>query len=191
MQKIIRHFVLSLLLTSCFAENKKVIETKNNAIIQLVTSESLKIDSRGLSKSTALLKTVHGNFIIKFYPKKAPHTVTRVLSLIQRGFYDGLTFHRVIDKFVAQTGDPTGLGSGGTGSKLKAEFNDVQHIRGTMAMARDNTNNDSADSQFYIALSTLPHLDKKYTVFAQIVEGLDLLERIQRGDKVLSFSLND
>ena len=92
---------------------------------------------------------------------------------------------------MAQAGDPTGLGSGGTGARLKSEFNDVQHIRGTLAMARDNNDKDSADSQFYIALSTLPHLDGKYTVFAQVVEGLDLLSRIQQGDKILTFSLAD
>jgi cyclophilin family peptidyl-prolyl cis-trans isomerase len=189
-QNFVKSIVLILLFTSCFGETKKIENNDKTEEIQIVTSDKLKTDSRGLSKTTALLKTVHGNFVIKFYPQKAPNTVTRVLSLIQKGFYDGLTFHRVIDKFVAQTGDPTGLGSGGTGSKLKEEFNDVQHIRGTMAMARDNANNDSADSQFYIALSTLPHLDKKYTVFAQVIEGLDLLERIQQGDKILSFSLN-
>jgi cyclophilin family peptidyl-prolyl cis-trans isomerase len=189
--KILLYSLLILLFSSCFADNEVVKKAKLNDRNQLVTAQTLRTDSHGLSTSIALLKTVHGNLLIKFYPQKAPSTVTRILELIQKGFYDGLQFHRVVDKFVAQAGDPTGLGSGGTGARLKSEFNDVQHIRGTLAMARDNNDKDSADSQFYIALSTLPHLDGKYTVFAQVVEGLDLLGHIQQGDKILTFSLAD
>ena len=126
----------------------------------------------------------------KFYPTKAPNTVNRIVELIKSGFYDGLTFHRVVPNFVAQGGDPTGTGTGGSGKKLKAEFNDIQHIRGTVAMARASEP-DSADSQFYLALTTLPHLDGNYTVFGQVVEGLELLDKIKVGDKMLSVVVED
>ncbi len=191
MQKWLSYSSILFLLTACFTQKKQPEGLSLHEHNQQIISSSLAVNSSGLSKKTALLKTVHGNILIKFYPQKAPNTVTRILKLIQEGFYDGLVFHRVINKFVAQTGDPTGLGTGGSGSKLKAEFNDIQHIRGTIAMARAKENKDSADSQFYIALSTLPHLDKNYTVFAQVVEGLNLLGKIQQGDKILSFSLKD
>lgn len=151
---------------------------------------TLKVDSTGLSQAKATIKTVHGNIVFKFYPEKAPNTVNRIVELIKSGFYDGLTFHRVVPSFVIQGGDPTGTGTGGSGKKLKAEFNDVQHIRGSVAMARAS-DPDSADSQFYIALTTLPHLDGNYTVFGQVIEGLELLDKFQVGDKMLSVVIEE
>ena len=148
----------------------------------------LQTDDKNLSIKKAILKTVHGNITIKFYSKHAPNTVTRFMNLVETGFYNGLKFHRVIPNFVIQTGDPTGTGTGGSGQKLKAEFNEIQHIKGTVAMARAQSP-DSADSQFYIALSTLPHLDKKYTVFGQVINGLEILDKISKGDQILNFSL--
>ena len=191
MNRLIIFTLTFLTFSSCFQNNNNPLSGQGSTSNQVLTSSSLKTDSSGLSKTTALLKTVHGNLQIKFYPKKAPNTVTRILELIQQGFYDGLQFHRVISKFVVQTGDPTALGTGGSGSKLKAEFNDLQHVKGTLAMARSKDDKDSADSQFYIALNTLPHLDGNYTVFGQVTEGLDHLDKIQKGDKILSFSLNN
>ena len=149
------------------------------------------VDSAGLSKTKVIIKTAHGNIAFKFYPKDAPNTSTRIAHLIKKGFYDGITFHRVIKNFVAQAGDPTGTGTSGSGVKLKAEFNSKQHIRGTVAMARAGNDVDSADSQFYIALSTLPHLNGKYTVFGQVVEGDDILDKITKGDKILSMVMSD
>ena len=148
-------------------------------------------DSKGLSKVKAIIKTVHGNITFKFYPKDAPNTSTRISHLIKKGFYDGITFHRVIKNFVVQAGDPTGTGTSGSGVKLKAEFNNRQHIRGTVAMARAGNDVDSADSQFYIALSTLPHLNGKYTVFGQVIDGDDILDKIAKGDKILSMVISD
>ncbi len=165
-------------------------KSSNNSL-SLVADEKnseLKTDDHNLSLKKAILKTIHGNITIKFYPKHAPHTVSRIMKLIQDGFYNGLKFHRVIPNFVVQTGDPTGTGTGGSGQKLKAEFNEIQHIKGTVAMARAQ-NPDSADSQFYIALSTLPHLDRKYTVFGQVTDGLEVLDKISKGDQILNFSL--
>ncbi|MFI5391177.1 MAG: peptidylprolyl isomerase, partial [Bacteriovoracales bacterium] len=129
-----------------------------------------------------------GEIEIKFYPKEAPLSVTRILDLISMGFYNGVIFHRVIPNFIIQTGDPTGTGDGGSGIKLNAEFNNVPHIKGTVALARGKEL-DSGDSQFYISLTSLPHLDGKNTVIGQVVSGLDLLNKINMGDEIISFSI--
>ena len=138
-------------------------------------------DARGLSNYAAVLKTVHGNIVIKFYPQDAPNTVKRIIDLINEGFYDGLPFHKVVSDFVIQTGDPTGTGTGGSNQKLKAEFSQLKHVRGTVAMARAN-NPDSADSQFYICLARLESLDNQYTVFGKVVKGIEFVKKIQPND---------
>lgn len=135
------------------------------------------------------MKTVHGDITFRFYTKAAPRTSARVMQLIQNKFYDGLIIHRALPNFIIQTGDPTGTGTGGSGTKLKAEFNELQHIKGTMGMAR-GIDKDSADSQFYISLTTLSHLDGKNTVFAQVVDGLDVLPKLSKGDRIISITLN-
>ena len=152
-------------------------------------TENFPIRPDGLSKATAILKTAYGSIEIKFYPKHAPKTVKRIVKLIQSEYYDGLIFHRVIPNFVIQTGDPSKTGSGGSGQTIMAEFNKLPHIKGTVAMARSKEIH-SADSQFYIALSSLPHLDEKYTVFGQVTKGTDILSKIKRGDKIISFSFH-
>ena len=119
----------------------------------------LTTDSSGLSKSTVVMTTTKGVIKYKFYSKDAPKTVARMVELIQQGFYNGLTFHRVVPGFVIQGGDPVGNGTGGSGQKLPAEFNERRHVEGTVAMARSSDPN-SADSQFYISLGTHPHLDR-------------------------------
>jgi len=153
-----------------------------NEDLQKPDIKSIKL----LSKVRAVMKTVYGNIEFKFYPKEAPNTCIRIAQLIEKGFYDGLPFHRVISNFVIQTGDPTNTGHGGSGYKLRPEFNSIQHVRGTIAMARAESDPGSADSQFYIALSTLAQLDGKYTVFAQVTSGEELLEKIKQGDKIIS-----
>lgn len=121
--------------------------------------------------------------IIKYemYPDSAPKTVARITELIQNKFYDGLTFHRVVPGFVVQGGDPKGTGTGGSGVNLPAEFNDREHVPGTVAMARAQ-NPNSADSQFYICLGDAPHLDGQYTVFGKVIEGMDVVQKIKVGD---------
>ena len=146
----------------------------------------MKVDKNGLSHSKALIKTTYGNITFRFYPKIAPNTVSRVIQLIKDGFYDGLAFHRVLENFIIQTGDPTNTGNGGSGKKLKAEINDLQHIKGTIAMARSLSDIDSADSQFYISLRTLPELNNKYTVFAQVIDGISILDKVKVNDRILS-----
>lgn len=173
-----------LLFTGCFKEEKKAEKTPVNPENAIKASD-LKLDKNGLSQESIIIKTVRGNIEFKLYPKKAPNTVTRIIELVNQGFYDGIKFHRVVPNFVIQAGDPTGTGTSGSGKNLKAEFNDIQHIKGTVAMARTR-DPDSADSQFYIALTTLPHLDAKYTVFGQVVEGLDVISKIQQNDVIIS-----
>jgi peptidylprolyl isomerase/peptidyl-prolyl cis-trans isomerase B (cyclophilin B) len=141
-----------------------------------------------LSAERAILKTIHGNITLKFYAQKAPGTVKRIQELISKSFYDGLAFHRVIPGFVAQGGDPSGNGSGGSGVNLKAEFNDLKHLPGVVAMARSNEP-DSADSQFYITYGTPSHLDNNYTIFAQVIDCMDVALKIQQGDKIIGLSL--
>ena len=124
-----------------------------------------------------------GEIQIEFYPEDAPRTVASFLALAKKGFYDGLTFHRVVPGFVAQGGDPKGDGTGGPGHTLKAEFNARRHVRGTVAMAR-RQDPDSAGSQFYICFAPAPHLDGHYTVFGQVVSGMDIVDRIKVGDRM-------
>jgi peptidylprolyl isomerase len=150
----------------------------------------LSVDSKtGLSNATVTIKMDNGVIKYKFYPEEAPKTVARMVELIEKGFYNGLIFHRVIPSFVAQGGDPTGTGMGGTGQKLQAEFNKRKHVEGAVAMARAADPN-SADCQFYITLAETPHLDSGYTVFGLVTEGMDIVKKIKVGDKMLSVSID-
>ena len=131
------------------------------------------------------IETQYGNIEIEFYPQEAPKTVAQISALASKGFYNNLTFHRVVPGFVVQGGDPQGNGTGGSGKTIPAEFNSHKHVEGAVAMARSSDPN-SADSQFYIALGTLPHLDNNYTVFGQVRSGLDVVDQIEQGDRILS-----
>ena len=116
-------------------------------------------------------------------PELAPRHVDRIRQLARDGFYDGVVFHRVIDGFMAQTGDPTGTGTGGSGVKLKAEFSSEPHVRGTVSMARSQSP-DSADSQFFICFEDAPWLNGQYTVWGTVVEGMQNVDKIKRGEPV-------
>ncbi len=122
-----------------------------------------------------------GDIVIELFPDAAPNTVASFKKLAGDGFYNGLTFHRVIPGFVAQGGDPKGDGTGGPGYHVKAEFNSHKHERGSVAMAR-SADPDSAGSQFYICYAPQPHLDGSYTVFGKVIEGMDIVDRIKPGD---------
>ncbi len=143
----------------------------------------LTVDDSGLSKAIVTMETTKGTIKFRFYTKDAPNTVARFVQLIQSNFYNGLTFHRYVEGFVIQGGDPNGTGMGGSGQKLKAEFNGRKHVLGTVAMARSQ-DPDSADSQFYIVLAPAPHLDGQYTAFGQVSEGLDVVQALRVGDKM-------
>jgi len=133
---------------------------------------------------TAIIEMAKGGEIrIELFPEDAPKTVESFIALAQKGFYDGLTFHRVVPGFVAQGGDPKGNGTGGPGYTLKAEFSKRKHARGTVAMARSQ-HPDSAGSQFYICFAPQPHLDGSYTVFGQVVKGMEVVDQIKAGDRM-------
>lgn len=122
-----------------------------------------------------------GEIVIEFYPEDAPKTVDNFITLANKGFYNGLTFHRVVPGFVVQGGDPAGNGTGDAGYNIPAEFNKQKHLTGTVAMARSSDPN-SASCQFYICLAPQPGLDGKYTVFGQTIQGMDIVKGIKIGD---------
>ena len=131
-------------------------------------------------ENTLYLDLKYGRVVIELYPRVALNHVTRIKELTRQKFYDGLKFHRVIDGFMAQTGDPLGTGAGGSGQKIRAEFSNIPHDRGIVSMARAN-NPNSADSQFFIVFQNSNFLDGKYTVFGKVVEGMDYVDQIKRG----------
>ncbi len=132
-------------------------------------------------ENTLYMDLEYGRVVIELYPEKAPNHVARIKELARQGFYNGIVFHRVIDGFMAQTGDPTGTGMGGSGKNLKAEFNDIAHERGVVSMARA-ADPDSADSQFFIMLKDTPYLNGQYTAFGRVIAGMDFVDRIKKGD---------
>ena len=141
-------------------------------------------------ENTLYMDLKDGRVTIEMFPNKAPEHVKRIKELVREGYYDGLTFHRVIEGFMAQTGDPLGDGTGGSGKKLKAEFNDMPHKRGTVSMAR-SMNPDSADSQFFICFKDCEWLDGQYTVWGQVTEGMEFVDNIKKGDSAYNGSVDD
>jgi peptidylprolyl isomerase len=132
-----------------------------------------------------ILETTRGPVTIAMRPDLAPRHVARIKELVREGFYNGIVFHRVIDGFMAQTGDPTGTGTGGSGKKLKAEFSKEPHKRGTVSMARAQ-NPDSGDSQFFICFEDAPFLNGQYTVWGRVIEGMENVDGIKRGEPVVN-----
>jgi len=140
----------------------------------------------GQETRSGILETEQGTIIITLFPGVAPRTAARIAQLANQGFYDGIVFHRVVAGFVAQAGDPTATGEGGSGITIPAEFSNLHYIRGSIGMARDDDVN-SNDSQFFICFSEQPHLDGRYTLFGQVVKGFDALDRIQQGNRIVRF----
>ena len=134
-------------------------------------------------ENTLIVETSKGKVVIEMRPDLAPGHVARIKELVRSNFYDGIVFHRVIDGFMAQTGDPTGTGMGGSGKNLKAEFSQAPHTRGVCSMARSN-NPDSGDSQFFICFDEASFLDRQYTVWGKVSEGMDNVDKIKRGEPV-------
>lgn len=135
------------------------------------------------------MQTDKGTVQLDLYPDKAPKTVAQITTLIKRGFYNGLTFHRVVPGFVVQGGDPTGTGSGNSDlPNIPFEPNDLKHEKGVLAMARSQSK-DSANSQFYITLDAQPSLDGEYVVFGKVTSGMDVVEKIAQGDKMTAVTL--
>ena len=132
------------------------------------------------TENSLVLKLKDGDVIIKMFPDIAPNHVKRIKELVREGFYNGLKFHRVIEGFMAQTGCPLGTGTGGSGQKLKSEFNTKEHKRGTVSMARAMDPN-SADSQFFICFADAPWLNGQYTVWGEVISGMEYVDLIKKG----------
>ena len=146
------------------------------SLVLIMAVSASPADAQDL-ENTLYMELEYGRVVIQTRPDLAPEHVARIKELAREGFYDGIVFHRVIDGFMAQTGDPTGTGSGGSGRKLLAEFSEEPYVRGTLGMARTNDPN-SADSQFFITFVPTPFLNGQYTVWGQVVEGMDAVDQI-------------
>ncbi|MFD2207890.1 peptidylprolyl isomerase [Kiloniella antarctica] len=158
MHKILRNLLVGLFALAATSVNALAADPENTLVIELKT----------------------GSVVIEMLPDLAPTHVARIKELAREGFYDGIVFHRVIAGFMAQTGDPTGTGTSGSGKKLKAEFSREPYTRGTVGMARSNQVN-SADSQFFIMFKRTPSLDGKYTVWGQVIQGMEHVDSIKKG----------
>ena len=137
------------------------------------------------AENTLVMETTQGQVVINMRPDLAPNHVARIKELAREGFYDGIVFHRVIEGFMAQTGCPRGTGTGGSGKKLRAEFNAEPHVRGTCSMARAQDPN-SGDSQFFICFNDARFLDRQYTVWGEVIEGMENVDKIKRGEPVVN-----
>ena len=134
-------------------------------------------------ENTLVMDMTHGRVVIEMRPDLAPNHVARIKELAREKFYDGVVFHRVLEGFMAQTGCPHGTGTGGSGQKLKAEFNSEPHVRGVVSMARAQ-DPDSGDSQFFICFGDATFLDKQYTAWGKVIEGMENVDKIKRGEPV-------
>ncbi len=136
-------------------------------------------------ENTLYMELKTGRVVIQMRPDLAPGHVERIKELVREGFYDGIVFHRVIEGFMAQTGDPEGTGMGGSGQKLLAEFSPEPHRRGIVSMAR-SSNPNSGDSQFFIVLEDAPHLNGQYTVWGEVVSGMEHVDQIKKGSSAMN-----
>jgi peptidylprolyl isomerase len=141
-------------------------------------------------ENTLYLDVPAGRVVIALRPDLAPNHCDHIKALARKGFYDDIVFHRVIDGFMAQTGDPTGTGTGGSGKRLKAEFSSEKHVRGTTSMARSSDPN-SADSQFFIMFAPTASLDGKYTVWGAVASGMEYIDQIKKGDSARNGVVSD
>ena len=141
-------------------------------------------------ENTLYIDLKDGRVVIEMRPDLAPNHVAQIKKLAREGKYDGVVFHRVIEGFMAQTGDPTGTGTGGSGHKLKAEFSQEHFVRGVVGMARAQDPN-SADSQFFIMFAPAPHLDGQYTVWGQVTSGMEFVDKIKKGDQANNGKVTD
>ncbi len=175
-QKIFAIFLLSL--STIFF----TMTSQNANAASLASDENLKkiLSQTTEKENTMVILLKDGPVIVKMLPKIAPAHVARIKELVKQKFYDGIKFHRVIDGFMAQTGDPTGTGMGGSGKNIKAEFNSHPHKRGVLSMARAMSP-DSADSQFFIVFKDSNFLDGQYTAWGEVTSGMQYVDKIKRG----------
>jgi peptidylprolyl isomerase len=150
------------------------------ALFLLLAGRSALADPAFDPENTLFMDLPWGRVVIEMRPDLAPHHVARIKELVRQGFYDGTPFHRVIAGFMAQGGDPTGTGTGGSGQKIDAEFSGEHFTRGVVGMARSASIN-SADSQFFIMLGSAPSLDGRYTIWGRVIEGMQYVDKISKG----------
>jgi peptidyl-prolyl cis-trans isomerase B (cyclophilin B) len=152
------------------------------AVIAMMTMDASK-------QYTAIIETAKGNLVLELFADDAPMTVNNFVSLARDGFYNGLTFHRVIPGFVAQGGCPNGDGTGGPGYQFDDEFSERTHVTGALSMA--NSGPDTNGSQFFITYSPQHHLDGRHSVFGQLIEGMDVLESLEPGDVIIRIIIEE
>lgn len=206
MRKLLLLFValVAVVIAGCTQEAKNDAADNNaGAPTENQSTKEAQLESTGpktfesisdAAELAAVIETEKGSIVFEFYADKAPSTIANFITLARQSFYDGTTFHRYEPGFVIQGGDPntkTSQGAPGTGDpgyKIKAEFNDVKHVEGTVAMARSQAP-DSAGSQFYITLAPAPFLDGQYTVFGQVIKGIDVVQQVRAGDVMKSVKI--
>ena len=194
-----------LLLIGCFIIDyggKGVVAMMRNlqkirlTVLSAVLGALFIMSEKSSEAAVVVLETSKGQVEIEMKPELAPNHVARITELVKQGFYDGIIFHRVIPGFMAQTGDPTGTGMGGSGENLNAEFTDYEYVEGTVGMARA-MNPNSADSQFFICFEGCGHLTGQYTVWGQVTDGMDVVRKINEGqppaepDQIVSARMKD
>lgn len=175
-----------MILAACNSQTTKSGETKMNEEKPAVNENAeIKQDSTGTELALIIWQSKDGKdedtMVLRFYPEKAPVHVKNFKDLARKNFYNGLVIFRVEPNFVMQTGSPDNTNMGGPGYTINAEFNEIKHLKGTLAMARSQDPN-SGGSQFYICLAPAPHLDGKYTVFGQVIKGMQVLDKVKPGD---------
>ena len=166
------------------------------SLLAIVLSITLMSVGSNMSSAADLENTLYldlkdGRVVIEMRPDLAPKHVEQIKKLARQKFYDGIVFHRVIDGFMVQGGDPNGDGSGGSGNKLPAEFSAEKHVRGVLSMARLGHDPNSADSQFFIVLADASYLDHKYTVWGKVVSGMEFVDNIKKGDRSRNGAVTD
>ncbi len=176
--------VSSLAIAPMFANAQGVIVDKVSPKGPAVTAQAPATTAPAIKdpENTLFMDLKDGRVVIAMRPDLAPKHVARIKELVRQKFYDGLAFHRVIDGFMAQGGDPKGDGTGGSGTNIPAEFSSEKHVRGTASMAR-SSNPDSADSQFFICLDEASFLDNQYTAWGQVISGMEFVDHIKKGNK--------
>lgn len=174
-----------LLLASCATETAETTSTKKP--MSYTEPPPMIIDTS--KQYTATIETEKGNLVLELFARDVPVTVNNFVFLVREGFYDGTTFHRVIPDFMAQGGDPTGTGTGGPGYKFDDEFTKHTHVTGALSMANSGANTNG--SQFFITYSPQHHLDGRHSVFGQLLEGMDVLEKIKNGDTIIRITIEE
>ena len=177
--------LVTLLLTSCATAPSEPEPTKKP--MSYPAPPSMTIDTS--KQYTATIETGKGNIVLELFASDVPVTVNNFVFLAREGFYDGTTFHRVIPDFMAQGGDPTGTGTGDPGYKFADEFTEHTHVTGTLSMANSGPNTNG--SQFFITYTPQHHLDGHHSVFGQLVDGMDVLKVIEKGDTIVRITIDE